>query len=65
MVARVFGSARPRGNVTSAFGSAAPPSGSRGRWYLKLRPTSIRPFASNAEASVVAFEALQGATVEG
>jgi len=24
----------------------------RGRWYLKLRPTSLTPFASKAEASV-------------
>jgi hypothetical protein len=38
---------------TSAFGSSDPAVRiPRGRWYLKLRPTSLTPLANSAEASV-------------
>ena len=48
-----MGLAAPAPTVTSAFGSSDPAlSTPRGRWYLKLRPTTATPAASSAEASV-------------
>ena len=54
VVARVLGSRRsPVRSSTSALGSSDPADRiSRGRWYLKLRPTRRTPFASKAEARV-------------
>ena len=54
MVVAMLGSARaPSRMTTSAFGSSGPAlEMPRGRWYLKLRPTSRTPLASSAEASV-------------
>ena len=54
MVARTLGSARaPAPRVTRAFGSSLPAlKMPRGRWYLKLRPTTFSPFAIRAEARV-------------
>ena len=52
MVARRFGVVRPK-PVTStiAFGSSVhAPHTPRGRWYLKLRPMILTPFANKAEA---------------
>ena len=53
-VARKLGSVRgPAPSWTMAFGSSDPAlMMPRGRWYLKLRPTSLTPLASSAEASV-------------
>ena len=54
MVARTFGVwlAAPITSII-AFGSSDPAvSTPRGRWYLKLRPTTLTPLAKSAEATV-------------
>ena len=54
VVARRFGVVLPpRVTSTIAFGSSVQaPHNPRGRWYLKLRPTILTPFATKAEATL-------------